>query len=115
MNKIPAELQHKIDYIKALGMPIEQEAHRVAGAILDYNIRIINDSVKFSVSKADVADQQKKADADSLIKLKERMMQIQVGFASIKNTPAPPGPSGWYLAVFFALGSSLGVVLGRAL
>ena len=103
-------------------MPTEQEANRVVKAIIDYNIRIINDSVKFSVSKADVADQQKKADADSLIKLKERMMQIQVGFASIKNTPAPPKPTElkpyrplhWYVAVLF-LAATLGNFLGFAI
>ena len=36
MDKIPAALQHKIDYIKALDIPTEQKSRRIAIAILDY-------------------------------------------------------------------------------
>ena len=36
MDKIPAALQHKIDYIKALDIPVEQKSRRIAVAILDY-------------------------------------------------------------------------------
>ena len=36
MDKIPAALQHKIDYINALDIPVEQKSRRIAVAILDY-------------------------------------------------------------------------------
>ena len=36
MDKIPAALQHKIDYIKALDIPVEQKSRRIAIEILDY-------------------------------------------------------------------------------
>ena len=187
MAKIPPALQHKIDYIKALDITAEQQAHRVAIEIVaywtDYYCRIIasteecnakpfvikditgkeikilleevgcigiqpsepwprtaidekglqpakntppmppkrvvNENVKFFASKADVADQQKKDNEGHLINLQERIMQIQVGFDSIKSTPAPPEPSGWYLAgcflCVFILSASLGAILERTL
>jgi hypothetical protein len=36
MDKIPAALQHKIDYINALDIPVEQKAKRIDIATLDY-------------------------------------------------------------------------------
>ena len=42
MDKIPAALQHKIDYIKALDIPAEQKASRIAIAIIDYHNRDVS-------------------------------------------------------------------------
>ena len=36
MDKIPAALQHKIDYIKALDIPVEQKSRRIGREVLDY-------------------------------------------------------------------------------
>ena len=37
MNKLPAELQHKIDYIKALDIPVEQKYQRIGSAMIIYS------------------------------------------------------------------------------
>ena len=36
MDKIPAALQHKIDYIKALDIPINDKYQRIGLAMIDY-------------------------------------------------------------------------------
>lgn len=37
MDKIPAALQHKIDYIKALDIPVEQKYQRIGNAMIIYS------------------------------------------------------------------------------
>ena len=37
MDKIPAALQHKIDYINALDIPVESKVNRIEIATLDYD------------------------------------------------------------------------------
>ena len=101
MDKIPAALQHKIDYVNALDIPDESKAQRIAISVCDYWI----DNLKADLNTYAKCGKDFPVPSKPIINEDFKFKREQ--------------PSGWYLAgcflCVFILSASLGVILERSL